>query len=320
MSPARVALVICPRAAPLTRIGRARGASRRYTSIYIVSPMYYGCYSCSYRTCMQCGTCYSRSSCGHEAQHRVAAAQDRYELIAPFNTPSSQSAAWPLTLHIHNFTVFTKSTTPSTGKAFITFTTNAGQEYSELSGFLIGVASLTLFVLACCACCCCRERLWGTPGAMNQLQEVQLYDVPGVVPQELICAACGARNITNSSFCIACGHALPPPPTVVHTYGDGVQVVTCGGVGGVGGVNAAYPVHGCPGAYPGNMNTCMNACAQPVAGGVLPVAQPVMSGNAMGGAPLPMATPIATAVASPPGLVVPTAVPVAQQGQHLKSV
>ena len=80
------------------------------TSLWIVGPMYYGCYSCRDRQ-------YDAAS--RSSSYSVGAPQDRYEFEeAPFNTPSLDAAEWPLTLHLHNFTTFTPSGTVPLGKVF----------------------------------------------------------------------------------------------------------------------------------------------------------------------------------------------------------
>ena len=270
------------------------------TPIYMVGPMYYGCYSCGSRTCQSCSGCYSRETCGHEATHRVQAPQDRFEMDAPFATPELGSAAWPLTLTVHNFTVFTPQSAVATGQAYMSFTTESGDTYEDIHTWLLGLGGILFLITLLCGCAN-YDRICGgydddvlihrEVTEVHHVNEVQLGGMHGYPPSGFGQPAYGQ----------------PAYGQQVQYLDDGTTVI-CSGAGGpplyAGGAypsaGAAYPQ--AQGMYPSAMPTAMPT-ATPVMGGGLPVAQPVVGGG------IPVATPVAGT----------SSMPIAQ-GHHVKSM
>lgn len=86
------------------------------SSMYILGPQHYGCYSCSPQTCTTCSGCFSRKACGHDRIEEVLAGTfDRYEL-APnesLTTPPAGSPRWPLRLQVYNASLLVERTNAS---------------------------------------------------------------------------------------------------------------------------------------------------------------------------------------------------------------
>ena len=126
------------------------GAYGTSTSIYIVRPYYYGCYSCGRRTCNSCGNCKTRRECKGEEAYTTAAKMDRYEFID--SKFKMQKARWPAFLVIHNATIFTS--TPGAASAYVTFFRDSGgPEPGYVGGFFLLVFAYFAFCCILCACC-----------------------------------------------------------------------------------------------------------------------------------------------------------------------
>ena len=126
------------------------GGYRTSTSIYIVRPYYYGCYSCGRRTCNSCGNCKTRRECKGEEAYTTAAKMDRYEFID--SKFKMQKARWPAFLVIHNATIFTS--TPGAASAYVTFFRDSGgPEPGYVGGFFLLVFAYFAFCCILCACC-----------------------------------------------------------------------------------------------------------------------------------------------------------------------
>ena len=128
------------------------GGYRTSTSIYIVRPYFYGCYSCGRRTCNSCGSCNTRRECNGEEPYTTAAPLDRYEFLDSKFT--MQKARWPAFLVIHNATIFTS--TPGATSAYVTFFRDGGEpgkEGADAGGVILALAYLA-FACILIACCC----------------------------------------------------------------------------------------------------------------------------------------------------------------------
>ena len=128
------------------------------TSIYIVRPYYYGCYSCGTRTCNSCGNCNTRRECNGEEAYTTAAKMDRYEFIGTASKQqfdskfTMQKAQWPAFLVIHNATIFTS--TPGAASAYVTFFRDSGgPQPGYVGGFVLLVFAYFAFTCILCACC-----------------------------------------------------------------------------------------------------------------------------------------------------------------------
>ena len=128
------------------------------TSIYIVRPYYYGCYSCGRRTCNSCGNCNTRRECKGEEAYTTAAKMDRYEFIGTASKQqfdskfTMQKAQWPAFLVIHNATIFTS--TPGAASAYVTFFRDSGgPQPGYVGGFVLLVFAYFAFTCILCACC-----------------------------------------------------------------------------------------------------------------------------------------------------------------------
>ena len=135
------------------------------TSIYIVRPYYYGCYSCERRTCNSCGNCNTRRECNGEEAYTTAAKMDRYEFIGTASKQqfdskfTMQKAQWPAFLVIHNATIFTS--TPGAASAYVTFFRDAtAPDPAHIAGIVILVFAYLAFTFILCGCCA--EQSWGT--------------------------------------------------------------------------------------------------------------------------------------------------------------
>ena len=119
-------------------------------SVVIVGGYGYGCYSCRTRTCRNCGSCSSRSSCAATANEVLNDNFDRYELTEEsfINTPED-GGKWPLTLTVHNVTVFSP-TVQSNEPVYVTFYTDSGSEYREISEGLLTIGYILLAIILIC--------------------------------------------------------------------------------------------------------------------------------------------------------------------------
>ena len=132
------------------------GGYRTSTSIYIVRPYHYGCYSCGTRTCNSCGSCKTRRECNGEEPYTTAAPLDRYEFLDSKFT--MQKARWPAFLVIHNATIFTS--TPGATSAYVTFFRDGGEpgkEGADAGGVILALAYLA-FACILIACCCFSDK------------------------------------------------------------------------------------------------------------------------------------------------------------------
>ena len=128
------------------------GGYRTSTSIYIVRPYHYGCYSCRRQTCHSCGNCKTRRECKGEEAYTTAAQMDRYEFID--SKFKMQKARWPAFLVIHNATIFTS--TPGAASAYVTFFRDAGAPGpGHVAGIVILVAAYIVFACIFCQFCGC---------------------------------------------------------------------------------------------------------------------------------------------------------------------
>jgi len=110
----------------------------RHSAVLLVSSDGYGCYSCQgvNRTCQQCpSTCIAREQCGGERVTDVAYAQDRYELVGALTIPPRGSARWPLTLTVHDATLYAPRTSIASRGAdvLVSFFTDEGDAYEALA-------------------------------------------------------------------------------------------------------------------------------------------------------------------------------------------
>ena len=163
------------------------GGYRTSTSIYIVRPYYYGCYSCGRRTCHSCGNCNTRRECNGEEAYTTAAPLDRYEFLD--SKFKMQKARWPAFLVIHNATIFTS--TPGAASAYVTFFRDGSEPEAGAGGVILALAYIAF---ACILLTCCwfqqqgKLKLRPEPVYAEQLQFVQ----PQVAqPQMMIQAAGG---------------------------------------------------------------------------------------------------------------------------------
>ena len=229
------------------------------TSLWIVGPMYYGCYSCRDRQ-------YDAAS--RSSSYSVGAPQDRYEFEeAPFNTPSLDAAEWPLTLHLHNFTTFTPSGTVPLGKYFITLTTADGDTWETLETSLLTFGFVLLAIVLLCGCCHMSE-LCGYDDDLDvrEIHEVHLADGTTISHDPY-----GTTVITHTTH-------QPPGCTPTYCYPGGPQVIPHHPSGG-----------GMYGQQPGMQQVYPSAA--------LPVAQPCgMASSSSSG--LPTAVPAMGAVAT----------------------
>ena len=137
------------------------GGYGRGHSIYIVGRSSYGCYSCRQ------GSCRSRRECGDEDAYVSAAPLDRYEFTK--SVFGVQTNTFPAYLVIHNATLFVDANTVFTPASptpaiFVTFFTEDGTDYSDISGPLLGLAYISLIgVLVVCCCCQSQGRLKEPP-------------------------------------------------------------------------------------------------------------------------------------------------------------
>ena len=138
------------------------GGYRTSTSIYIVRPYHYGCYSCGTRTCNSCGNCNTRRECNGEEAYTTAAKMDRYEFIGTASKQqfdskfTMQKARWPAFLVIHNATIFTS--TPGAASAYVTFFRDAGApDPGHVAGIVILVLAYLAFTCILCTCCYCQS-------------------------------------------------------------------------------------------------------------------------------------------------------------------
>ena len=134
------------------------------TSIYIVRPYYYGCYSCGRRTCNSCGNCKTRRECKGEEAYTTAAKMDRYEFID--SKFKMQKARWPAFLVIHNATIFTS--TPGAASAYVTFFRDGYEPEAGAGGTIL---TLAYIAFACILLTCC----WFQQQGKLKLRPEQVY-------------------------------------------------------------------------------------------------------------------------------------------------
>ena len=134
------------------------------TSIYIVRPYYYGCYSCERRTCNSCGNCNTRRECNGEEAYTTAAPLDRYEFLDSKFT--MQKARWPAFLVIHNATIFTS--TPGAASAYVTFFRDGYEPEAGAGGAILALAYIAF---ACILLTCC----WFQQQGKLKLRPEQVY-------------------------------------------------------------------------------------------------------------------------------------------------
>ena len=140
------------------------GGYRTSTSIYIVRPYYYGCYSCGRRTCNSCGNCKTRRECKGEEAYTTAAQMDRYEFID--SKFKMQKDRWPAFLVIHNATIFTS--TPGAASAYVTFFRDGYEPEAGAGGVILALAYIAF---ACILLTCC----WFQQQGKLKLRPEQVY-------------------------------------------------------------------------------------------------------------------------------------------------
>lgn len=122
-------------------------------NVIVVNRYGYGCYSCRRRTCYNCGSCSSRRSCAATEATALANNYDRYELTdESFIRTPAEGGNWPLTLTVHNATVFSPETARGQESLYLTFYTDDGEAYRGGQDALLGIGYIIFFLHVCCLC------------------------------------------------------------------------------------------------------------------------------------------------------------------------
>lgn len=117
----------------------------------------YGCYSCASRSCYSCSGCSRRADCSSgRDSNSIGTAFDRYEISEAWTTPTAGGATFPLTLTVHNFTIFIPdgtSTVSPDANGYITFVTDDGTTFATLGGYCATfgwIAAVCCFLFIAC--------------------------------------------------------------------------------------------------------------------------------------------------------------------------
>jgi len=241
------------------------------TSFIIVSRWGYGCYSCGgyYRSCYQCSGCTRRSECsGGREQSALEVHYDRYELSEEtiFPTPGSGDPKWPLTLTIHNFTLFYPRGTSSlplttSSTSYLTFATSSGDAFKNIGGALSPIgwigAIFVAFYIICNRRSLFEDRAQSAPAFRPQQVEMSFQNQQPIGYGRPVQNSCYGQQPTAVAQPMAMGQQVVYPHQG-SCYGQQPTMAIAqpypGQRGSMGQQPMAYPVQGgqqMAMAYPG---------------------------------------------------------------------